>query len=69
MKRHTVFTNPTNSYNMKRTYMAPASERIELQSEQMIATSSLKINEDEAAVWNKKKDENMWDSSLWGTQE
>ena len=54
---------------MKKTYMAPASESIELQSEQMIATSSLKINEDEAAVWNKKKDENMWDSSLWGTQE
>ena len=69
MKRHTVFTNPINSYNMKRTYMAPASERIELQSEQMIATSSLEINEEEAPVWNKKKDENMWDSSLWGTQE
>lgn len=68
MKRHTVFTNPTNSYNMKRTYMAPASERIELQSEQMIATS-LGVNEEEAPVWNKKKEENMWDSSLWGTQE
>ena len=54
---------------MKKTYMAPASESIEPQSESLIATSSLKINDEEAPVWNKKKDENMWDSSLWGTQE
>lgn len=66
---YTDFSNPRNHYDMKKTYMAPASERIELQSEQMIATSSLKINDEEAPVWNKKKDENMWDSSLWSTQE
>lgn len=65
---YTDFSNPRNHYDMKKTYMAPASERIELQSEQMIATS-LGVNEEEAPVWNKKKEENMWDSSLWGTQE
>lgn len=53
---------------MKKTYMAPASESIELQSESLMATS-LSLNEDEAAVWNKQKEESAWDSSRWTTGE
>lgn len=53
---------------MKKPYISPAAESIALQSENVIATS-LRMNESEAEIWNKKKAEGPWNSSLWGTQE
>ena len=64
---YTDFSHPSNHYHIKRTYMAPASERIELQTEQMIATSRPQLHAQEAPLWTNTKDEDKCDYPFCGT--
>ena len=50
---------------MKKTYMSPVSNQLNMETEQMIAASGLKINQGEKAdQWSNSK-VNPWDNENW----